>query len=107
MSYLYLPTEQWRVDIFIGINLSYLINQFLIQLFVGIFPHSQCKAVSFQEMDLGKSSAFEKWGFQLELFLQRRFTSIGYCKYKEVLTYFLFVSRKFRYKTVGTTYPKW
>lgn len=45
---------------------------------MSIFQHSQCKSVSFQEVDLGKSTAFEKWGFQLELFLQRRFTSIGY-----------------------------
>lgn len=106
MSYLYQLNSGGLIYL-LELIFPILINQFLIQLFVGIFPHSQCKAVSFQEMDLGKSSAFEKWGFQLELFLQRRFTSIGYCKYKEVLTYFLFVSRKFRYKTVGTTYPKW
>ncbi|KAI5753711.1 hypothetical protein M8J77_002664 [Diaphorina citri] len=36
------------------------------------------KAVRFQDIDLGKSSVFEQWGFQLELFLQHQFTSIGY-----------------------------
>jgi hypothetical protein len=45
----------------------------------------QNKAVRFQDIDLGKSSVFEQWGFQLELFLQHQFTSIGYSKLQKTL----------------------